>query len=624
MLAKRHFELDVEFEEADKASINIKETDTFIDRLVRLNILPFKNHTMFFNDDLWDFSTFTNLNVHKSDMRFNFLLVEEEFRLEMKKYVLIKILENKVKIITIHGHFKNLKIYFNFLKNNHVYNINDVTVNVLKKFIASRSSNSFMTIRKYKYNIKNFYNYFATNYHDILTLEMTQVLEYKNINAYYAIKEQNKTQNITDEYFDKLISVLISVMDNPYEPVHIRSCACIIMLMSQTGLRVSEVLSLEIDALMTIQISGNRESNYLNYKTWKREKLENKYSIVRTFINELAKKAYVLLIELHSERRNKLQVPYLYMGNRKLQNSSAYPIDSRRFGRIQKDFFSFLDKYIPTLDLPSQETSTLKTVRIGATFKNPIIKSGIPAETITFPSTNQYRVHVCTELYNKGVPLKYIQKFMGHLSSEMQGYYVRPKTQTQENVEFSQKTLSDLVNGKLTLLGINPKDLTTKINEFIAENNFKIETNLDDIVTALMKKIPVRQKIGGVCIKASMLRECSIDAKTNEFYCAYGVCPNVFHFFYNIDISYRKVKELSESIKINSRNGFIKQVQKEKNMISTVISKQFEPEFKELKKEIVKRNIEDIFIEYPNIKHIVENINQIEQEVSKWKRLATE
>ncbi len=624
MMSKRHFELDIDFEETDKSSINIKETDTFIDRLIRLNILPFKNHKMFFNDDLWDFSTFTNLNVHISDMIFNFLLVEEEFRIEMKKYVLIKILENKVKIITINRHFRSLKVYFNFLKSNNIYNINDVTVNVLKKFIASRSSNSFMTIRRYKSDIKNFYNYFAANYHDVLTIEMTQVLEFRNINAYYSIKEQNKTPNIPDKYFDKLISVLINVMDDFSEPMHIRSCACIIILMSQTGLRISEVLALEINALMTKQISKNRESNYLNYKTWKREKGENRYSIERTFINKLAKKAYVLLAELHSERRNQLNLLYLYIGTQKLQKPDAYPIDARRFNRIQKIFFSYLDKYIPTLDLPTQEKSSLNTVKIGTTFNNSIIKYGKPAKTITFPSTIQYRVHVCTELYNKGVPLKYIQKFMGHLSSEMQGYYIRPKTQTQENVEFSQKTLSDLVTGKLTLLGSNSKDLTTKISEFIAENNFKIETDLDDIVTALMKKIPVRQKIGGVCIKSSMLRECSIDAKTNEFYCAYGVCPNVFHFFYNIDISYRKVKELSGSIEINSKNGFIKQVQKEKNMLSTVILKQFEPEFKELKKEIDKRGIENLFIEYPNIKHIVENINQIEQEVSKCKILATE
>lgn len=621
MLAKRHFELNIEFKEADTKSFHLKETEDIISRLIRINVLPFKNYTMFFNDSLWDFSSFTTLNINTSDLKFNFLLVEEEFQLEMKKYVLVKILENKVKIITIQNRFKNLKVFFNFLKKNRIYNIVDVTSNDLKEFIASRSNNSFMTIRNYKQSLKNFYEYYEANFTDVLTTEMDDELQYENISTYYAVKEQNKTPNIPNDYFDKLISSIINVIDDSSEPMYIRACACLILILSQTGLRISEVLSLEIDALITIEISDNRESNYLNYKTWKREKGENNYAIEKTFINELAKKAYLLLYELHADRRTQLNLPYLYMGNRRLQKLEGYPIDSKKFGRIQKDFFSYMDKYIPTLDLPLQEVTELRTVQIGTTFKKPILKYGQPAKTITFPGTTQYRVHVCTDLYNKGVPLKYIQKFMGHLSSEMEGYYVRPKNQTQENIEFSQKTLSDLITGKLTLLGSNSKDITSKIKDFISNNNFKVQKDLNAIVDSLMGKIPIRQKIGGVCIKASMLRDCSIDAKTNEFYCAYGVCPNVFHFFYNIDISYRKATELLYSIKLNTDNRFKKQAQKDKNMLHTVIIKQLEPELIELKNELKKRSVDEIYIEYPNIVHIVENLDKVKLEVAEWKIL---
>ncbi len=211
---------------------------------------------------------------------------------------------------------------------------------------------------------------------------------------------------------------------------------------------------------------------------------------------------------------------------------------------------------------------------------------------------------------------------MGHLSYEMQGYYVRPKDQVQENESFSKKTLEDLLTGKLTLLGSNSKDLIERINDFIRSNNFQVDKNLDAIVNSLMKNIPIRQKLGGVCIKASLLRECSIDAKTNKYYCAYSVCPNVFHFFYNIDISYRKASELSKSIEINAKNGFKKQVQKEANMLKTVINKQLDPELVELKKEISKRGIEELFMEYPDISNIIENLELVEQEVSEWKILA--
>lgn len=164
------------------------------------------------------------------------------------------------------------------------------------------------------------------------------------------------------------------------------------------------------------------------------------------------------------------------------------------------------------------------------------------AKTITMPKNHQLRVHVCTELYNKGVPLKYIEKFMAHLSNEMKGYYVRPtKKNPQEDMDFTLDTLFKIVTGETKLLGPT-KGLNEKIEEFIKENNYNVKTDLDAICESLAKKIPIRQKTGGVCIKSSMLRECSKDAKTNEFYCAYGVCPNIFHFYYMADVSYRQAE----------------------------------------------------------------------------------
>lgn len=91
------------------------------------------------------------------------------------------------------------------------------------------------------------------------------------------------------------------------------------------------------------------------------------------------------------------------------------------------------------------------------------------------------------------------------------------------------------------------------------------------------------KKTGGVCIKHSMLRECSKDAKTNEFYCAYGVCPNIFHFYYMADVSYRQAKELVETININKSRGLMRQVQKESHMLQTIINQKLMPELTELR-----------------------------------------
>ena len=210
-------------------------------------------------------------------------------------------------------------------------------------------------------------------------------------------------------------------------------------------------------------------------------------------------------------------------------------------------------------------------------------------KTLTYPSNHQFRVHVCTELYNKGVPLKYIQKFMAHLSSDMEGYYVRPtKKDPQEDMNFSLTTLEKIVTGEIKPLG-GDSGLSEKIQEFIEANKYNVKTDLKEICNELAQKIPIRQKTGGVCIKSSMLRECSKDAKTNEFYCAYGVCPNIFHFYYMADVSYRQTKELAETITINRERGLLKQVQKELNMLNTILHSKLLPELDELKSVISEK-----------------------------------
>ena len=75
-----------------------------------------------------------------------------------------------------------------------------------------------------------------------------------------------------------------------------------------------------------------------------------------------------------------------------------------------------------------------------------------------------------------------------------------------------------------------------------------------------------------------MLRECCKDAKTNEFYSAYRVCPNIFHFYYMANILYRQTKEIVETIGINKERGLMRQVQKENNMLQTIIKQKLTPE----------------------------------------------
>ena len=179
-------------------------------------------------------------------------------------------------------------------------------------------------------------------------------------------------------------------------------------------------------------------------------------------------------------------------------------------------------------------------------------------------------------------------------------------------------TLKKLVSGEIVPLGGTP-GLMDKINKFIEDGHYNIYTDMDAICESLAKKIPIRQKTGGVCIKASMMRECSKDAPTNEFYCAYGVCPNIYHFFYMADISYRQCKELTETIAINKKNGFIKQVQKETGMRQKIAVNRLIPQMNELRRMVDTKGLEYVLQNYPDLKDIVENYDEIYKEAVEWK-----
>jgi hypothetical protein len=372
-----------------------------------------------------------------------------------------------------------------------------------------------------------------------------------------------------------------------------------------TGLRISEVLSLGTGSLETVK-SGDREMYSLKYIATKPCKGNKSYVELKTYANRITKMAFDTLFRLYKKQRKKSGLDVLYLGCLSEFNPKHYPLDSMRFAHHTTKFFIYMDRLVPTINLPENDYPGFARVKY-STF------------TVTYPSTPQFRVHTCTELYKKGIPLSYINKFMGHLSTEMTGYYVRPtRNNPQEDMDFSLDMLKKIVSGEARPLG-GAKGLVGKISEFIRENNYHIEKDMDVICNKLAEKIPVRQKAGGVCIKSSMLRECHMDAQTNEFYCAYGVCPNIFHFYYMANISYRQFLELRETIAVNTKRGHTRQVEKERNMLSTIVKKKLQPELRELQRVLKSRGRDAVVREYPDLEEIINNINHINREIEIWK-----
>ena len=586
--------------------LNTTHAEHYITYVKKLNRLPVEGVEIYYSDIIWDFSEYFNYNKSRSRVMFNFGRIPKIFIEMVKDYILIKLLENRIKIQSLVTEFSYVCLYFRYLNDRQYYNIADIPAAVTRLFFES--SDNMLQYRERQKCVKNFYVCYQANFGNIDINGLSEALETCNYMEYKTVRRSQRHCDIPSDYYNRLLSAICEVANSCEHPEIIRAIACIYIILSQTGLRISEALSLRIGSLETVK-SGNHEMHSLKYIATKPCKGNKSYVELRTYANRLTKSAFDTLLGLFEQQRKETGLDVLYLGCLSEFNAGYYPLDSLRFTHHSTRFFIYMDRLIPTINLPEDANSGFTRVKY------------YKSTTITYPGTAQFRVHACTELYKKGIPLSYINKFMGHLSAEMTGYYVRPaKNNPQENMEFSLTTLRQIVSGEAKPLG-GTKGFMNKISEFIKENNYNVEKDLDAICGRLAEKIPIRQKTGGVCIKSSMLRECHMDAQTNEFYCAYGVCSNIFHFYYMANVSYRQFLELRETIALNTRYGHIRQVEKESNMLSVIVEKKLQPELRELQKVIEIKGIDAVIREYPDLEEVVRNIDHINEEIKVWKTL---
>jgi integrase len=614
---------DLTYELPDDYAVNTDATQSYITVLKDNDVLPFNKGVILYSSNLWDFTGFTKQNVSSTLLKFNFEKISYEvFREDAKNYVLLRILENIDKIQSIHAHFYLIVKFFNFAESKGIYDSRDLDYTIAKEFLELIGKDVLLTSQKnYIAALSSFYNTYSANFRDLMCSELENVLSYDS-DLLKAQTEQGKTPDIPKDYFDNFLSAIIKIIDGDDNiiPFYIKGTACIYLILSQTGLRISECLDLEVDMLRPITLFNGEKVYFLRYRSPKGASGNDNYIIGETFVNELAKKGYDTLLRIYNDRRTKLDIHYLYLGGEKTSNASKYPMTRSTFSMHAQRLFLYMDEvgYIKSVNLDKDLYPQLTTIVVNS---HPS-KRYREARTLTIPTPHQFRVHMASELYKKGVPLKYIEKFMAHLSNQMEGYYVRPTvTKPQEDMEFSLKTIKKIVSGEIKILG-DTNGLSKGIQEFIKKGNFNVKKDMAAICQSLVKEVAIRQKTGGVCIKASLIRPCPVDYTTDEFYCAYEVCPNIFHFFYMADVSYRQVRECEETFLYNKENGFKKAAQKELNKLQRRVKEKLIPELDELKKVIERKGVNAVLEEYPDLFEVIENMDKIyNKEIKKWQSM---
>lgn len=210
-------ELQTTYTLPEEVTLNSNHTKSYIDTLMVLNKLPFNGLDIYYADNIWDFSSAIKLNIHKSSLKFNFGLMNNSvFTNDMKNFILLTLLENKIKIQTIHNRYLTIKDFFLFAENNyHVYHVEDITVPIVKAFLQKiRDEDSVTKLHDVKSSLRAFYMQYSANFKDITSKGLLALFEQDDAKAYRAYQYSKRSKPIPKEYFNKMLSACITVSND--------------------------------------------------------------------------------------------------------------------------------------------------------------------------------------------------------------------------------------------------------------------------------------------------------------------------------------------------------------------------------------------------------------------------
>ena len=328
-------------------------------------------------------------------------------------------------------------------------------------------------------------------------------------------EEASKLPDIPKEYFNIILNTAVRVMRDKKAEYNRRATACEIVMLSQLGMRLGDLMALRVSDKIkkTIPGSGHKVA-YIHYRSRKPSKPHDEMMEFDIFCTDLCSEAIDILITLRKNNPLAQGNDFLYVLKPGINTKDNLPNSNPKFNT---QFKRFLFEEL-------RDKSLLEWIGIPKVLYRPFGPRGANHDRVllSVPDTRQFRVHLCTSLYNDyNIPLEFIRRYMGHLSEYMMGYYVRPKDTYQEDIAYAEKVIREIAGKEdLRLLGGSaPDELKANIKQFIAEKHIDVMSDTKAVVDTFGDKLIIRGKRGGMCIKTSIL-PCAKDRRTNALYCS--------------------------------------------------------------------------------------------------------
>lgn len=591
-----------------------KDNETYLEELQALfNDAPVIYDAIDFNNDVWDFTSMYGVNNHCYRIYFRHLTRNNVL---YEKFWVMYNLFDRVKVPTAYSGINRIEnIISGIVSSTSHKEIELITTDDVVNYIESKNI-KLSSKSDYYGKIYQFYQFIIANYKLNLPVDTKEF--YKRFLFSNRNRITDKTPTIPSEYITAIIERSEQVMRNNTCSHNDRAIACIIIMLSQLGMRIQDLLSLSTSSLRHVYLDTVKmDAYYIHYAASKPTRVHEKKQEFNIVSNKLTTEAFNTLYELKKDVSADTAGDYLFTLCQENRSDAfkRYPIDKDSF-RIQ--YLRYFDKYLN--DYCTREWEGIKACSY-IVYHNPRTNES-RYRTINVPSTMQFRVYVCTYMWEHGIPLAYIRRFMGHLSEEMSGYYVRPADHTAERTSAAETVLSSMLIDDDSLIGFRGSELKNNIMKFLSENGLEkinAATDIHEIEDILGDRVIIRAKEGGVCacIKTTFM-PCSQDAQSNEALCAYGDCPNIYRFYYHADVSYFDFLTAVESYTLNKEKGRKNEAQKEFMKIRNICQRKLMPQLNELDKVLAEKGSDAILLKYPSLCTVIDNESDIRKEISKW------
>lgn len=427
----------------------------------------------YFSDDIWDLTPlFHSENERKSQKFINFNYIQnEEMKGVVKQYAFERLGQVKPRTVydEIHG---RLPVFFKFCKENQIESFKDVDMVTFLSFvewIREERQCSIRTGHAITVVVEK-----ILKMGQIREWDVNKTISFNQLNAASlwevskAVKQTKPTAPIPEKILNQ---ILYNAIHNEKDVL----TKAAVIIQSQTGLRIKEVLSIKEGC---IHVNDNGDM-YLEVTLSKTVKGGTK--LHKVFVNELVRDAVNELSEHTRELRETNGVSNLFI-YKQTDGSCGHIEASQYSGRRLKSFIKRWDI--------RDENGNLYPLK-----------------------SHQFRATFVRELIKKGVPLGYIQKHYGHVSIEMTDHYLTLK---QDEI---QKIYTDmLLNPKSKTAGLRSKEIKSKLTEYFrGKTESEIELAISDLANSMtFSPLPT-----GVCLHDTRRGNCS-DGDGCFFY----NCPN--------------------------------------------------------------------------------------------------